>query len=45
VSPLAVRPSGAEQQGPAGRGFRGMIANVYRDRFGEEVMEADLREP
>ena len=34
-----------EQQGPAGRGFRGMIANVYRDRFGEEVMEADQREP
>jgi hypothetical protein len=34
-----------EEQGPAGRGFRGMIANVYRDRFDEEVMEADLREP
>jgi hypothetical protein len=34
-----------EEQGPAGRGFRGMIANVYRERFGEEVMQADLREP
>jgi len=33
-----------EEQGPAGRGFRGMIAKVYRDRFGEEVMEGDNRQ-